>query len=449
MFYTACDGTSASDTVKVKKVEEDGSGAATVADTTLAGCGAYSAALRWPTGLAIHDGYAYFSWQSSAGTGIGRVPLTGGSATVSYILGPMGTSSMALNSTPAAGHFYVYVDDGRDGSNVPVAARIARVPLGGGAFSTVRGAGAGLPWLSFGMAGDSLFFAENAIPTNTITLLRSSLDGSGETAAYLNFAAGAHMGVGGSASLVAGTADRIFVYSLDAGQNGYSTVQPVTLGGTFGAYGAVPKSSSMVGGQVWSGSHLYFAQADAVTGSNVALGRVAGDGSGLNRNWVPATSLHQIAIGAMPTSASTGTGGGTGTPSTAPAAKTSLNGVINTKAVKKITTWPVSVPCSTTTKVVLRSCKVQVLVKNPVIARLMAKAPKATVVGGATKKAASGATRVTVKVPITNRAVRDALRAGKTVRATIRMTVTAADGSTGTASKATTLVSKSWRAARK
>lgn len=451
VFYTACDGTGASDTVKVKKVEEDGSGAATVADTTLLGCGAYSPSLRWPSGLAVNDGYAYFSWQSSAGNGIGRVSLTGGAANVEFIAGPASAQALRLNSTVAGGYLYAYVDDSYP-SSPPVAAGIVRVPIGGGSFSSVYAAPGSAPYMSFGIAADSLYFASDTT-SDSMTLMKSNLDGSGATSAFLGFGAGAHMGVGANASLVTGTSDKQFVYSLDSGQNGYSIIQPVSLFNNFTSYGAVPKSAASVDGQVWSGSYLYFTQADAVTGSNVAIGRVGGDGTGLNRSWLPATSLHQIAIGTMPgsSSSSAGSSGSTGsTPATTPT-KTSLNNVINTKAVNRITTWPVSVPCSTTTKVPLASCSVQLLVPNNVLklAKRTANATKRTVIGSATKKAATGATRVIVKVPVRNKTALAALKAGKTIPATVRMTVIGANGSTGTATKKTVLVAKSWRVAKK
>ena len=50
VFYTGCDAVSDTDTVKVKKIEEDGSGAATVADTGIAYCAGFPSATTAITG---------------------------------------------------------------------------------------------------------------------------------------------------------------------------------------------------------------------------------------------------------------------------------------------------------------------------------------------------------------------------------------------------------------
>lgn len=443
VYYSACDALTSTETVKIKRVSEDGSGAATVADTTVAACGDYYSSARWVTGLAIHDGYAYFSWLAPAGssTGIGRVPLDGGAADISFIPGPTGVPYLKMNANVADGHLYAYADDGASGGDRSNP-RVVRVSPAGGAFATVI-AGANPGNVGFGIANDALYYSDN----NVATLLKRNLDGGGsaQNVYPAGFPFGSWLKQSQNASMVAGSSSVLFLDTLDTAPltndvYGISTLTPASSPTSFSAYGLVPQSYATAE-QVWSGSYLYFAQA-ASSGTQTAIGRVKEDGSDLNRAWQTSPMIHQIAIGPSLPAVSPSGGSSTSPPTT----KSSLNNVLNTKVIKKVTNLSsggrpaASVPCSTTSGVLLKECKVEILVTQNNLKRLNATAPKTTVIGTATKKAATGTPRISVRVPIRNKKARTALANGKRVKATIRMTVTGADGSTGTASKATTLV---------
>jgi len=243
VFYTACDGLTASDTVKVKKIEEDGSGAATVADTTINHCGSGTPS-RYITGLAIHDGFAYFSWIAAdfSSTGIGRVGLNGGGLALDHIAGPSGAQWLRLNPTVVGGNLYLYADNGSvsgSGSNA-TDPRIVRVGASGGSFSTIyRPYPNGSGVLSFGVTSTHVYAA-----TGLTTLMRTALDANDKIADPTFFAlpSGPQMLLTGNV-LAAGSDSALFLYTMDPGAGsaiGASTLGLPPSGSNFTLLGTVP-----------------------------------------------------------------------------------------------------------------------------------------------------------------------------------------------------------------
>lgn len=443
VFYAACDALSDTDTIKIKKIEEDGTGAATVADTTIRYCGALTPS-RYFTGLAIHDGFAYFSWLSypmpSSSTGIGRISLLGGAPDFDFIPGPSGARFLRLNANPTAGYLYAYADDG-----FATNARVVRIPVVGGSYQTVV-PGVSME-LSFGIASGKIFhsimggqnlYERNLDGTNSRTVFAGDLGSSPTAVLYVGNS-------GGGASLVAGSSSKLFAltaptYGDNFGSTGISTLNPATTPFTANPYGAVPAVSGMAdrpGNQVWSGSYLYFTQSDSY-GTDAAIGRVKEDGTDLKRDWVTAAMVHQIAIGTMPTPTTTPTPGPSVTP---PKPTLKLATIRNQTPVLVSSAAPsTDIDCTTSNSQTLSSCQVEILANASLLKTGRAGTGKTVLVGKGTATSTTGSATLKVKVRITNKQARAILKKGGRLKATIRVTATTTASQTSTASKGTTLV---------
>lgn len=158
IYFAVCDGSTSSDTVKIKKINEDGTGLTVVGDTTIDHCD-NNTATRFFSGLAVSGDYAYFSWISrdASAAGIGRISTSGGTAEVNFANAPAGIGWFQMSPTPLDGHLYVSVYDAG-----PSNYRIMRLAISSGQLSDCYQPAGSTTAMSIGVGKDAVYYATSA-----------------------------------------------------------------------------------------------------------------------------------------------------------------------------------------------------------------------------------------------------------------------------------------------
>ena len=280
VFYTQCDKLSATDTVKVKRVDEDGKNAVTIGDTGIKHCAAGGPSTEYLSGFAVSGAYGYFSWaKSDASTiAIGRIRLDGtGSVEPTFITIPSPANTIQMSPRAVNGYLFFYLDDGYytpPGGSYATGvnnARIVKARVSDGQLTTVyqpepTGATDRILRMSFGVGKDALYVATN--DSNDQQLDRVTFDGT-VTRNVFNFATAPNIAdrnvkflVGVGANLVAESNDTMFLYSMraDDGKFGISTYQTTSPTDSLQVFKAVPGNEGQqpANFQVWGGNYLYY-----------------------------------------------------------------------------------------------------------------------------------------------------------------------------------------------
>lgn len=351
VFYTICDKTPAAsgptDTVKVKRVNEDGTGAVTIGDTGIAHC-SNAMPTTFHSGFAVAGEYGYFAWFDSDGTsaGVGRIKLDGTApAQKNFITAPAGTKWLQMSPTSVGGYLYAYIDNGQSGFTT-LQSRIARVSTSGGSFSTVISpvaTDANADSFSFGVGKDALYFSTNSFASKRLE--KVGLDGSNRNSTFFDLADPANdptntvqFLTGRGANLVAESDSKLFLYDQTAGtgDTGISTITAASPVGTRQAFAAVPAASGNppANSIVWGGNYLYFKDFDGVK-----IGRTTATAAGLNTNVFPSLMTGGFVHHISPAKASTVT---VDTTTTSTAAPTTTSAPTTTVAAT--TTVPAAAP---------------------------------------------------------------------------------------------------------
>lgn len=160
IYFAVCDGSGGSDTVKIKKINEDGTGLAVIGDTTIAMCG--DAPETYFSGLAVTKEFSYFSWyrMNGSGAGVGRISNDGSSPlNINYMTLPTSPLISWFQMSPKVLNGHLYLNVSNLGS--PQAHRIMRGSLTTGTLETCHqpedlgDSGS----LSIGVGRDSVYFA--------------------------------------------------------------------------------------------------------------------------------------------------------------------------------------------------------------------------------------------------------------------------------------------------
>jgi|GEM_PF-5773167 len=160
IYFAVCDGSGATDTVKIKKINEDGTGLTVIGDTTIAHC--VQPATRYLTGLAVSGDYAYFGWINGdfASAGIGRMKTNGtGTVEMNYAVAPAGVGWFQMSPTPLNGYLYVYV---HDGGQSPSNMRIMRMSIASGELSDCFTPSGNTNDMSIGVGRTAVYFSRSA-----------------------------------------------------------------------------------------------------------------------------------------------------------------------------------------------------------------------------------------------------------------------------------------------
>ena len=264
VFYAACDGTGASDTVKIKRVDDDATNATLIGDSGVADCqGGSATPSRHFAGFAVSGEHGYFGWfdHNGAEAGVGRIRLDGtGAATLAWHTAAGPVSQLVIAPTVAGGSVFMYLNDANfagTGVNNP---RIAKVSVSGAAFTdSVVTAGAGSLALTFGVGRNRLLWTDDSLLNQT--LKSTAFDGSG-TATVMTLTNNDFLAFD-YAAMAAESDTKIFVRAGDTGDGsvGISAIATASPGSSFTRPvaplpAADPAQSVMK--IVWGGNHLYY-----------------------------------------------------------------------------------------------------------------------------------------------------------------------------------------------
>lgn len=284
IYFAVCDGSGASDTVKIKKINEDGTGLTVVGDTTIPHCIPNANATRYLSGLAVSDGYAYFSWITGdfASAGIGRIKTDGtGTAELSYVTAPAGVGWFQMSPTPLNGYLYVYV---HDGGQTPSNFRIMRMSTASGQLSNCYTPSGSLNAMSIGVGKDAVYYssASTEISDNQkLHKVSGDCSSASEVANLNNFGGTGMLHVFETsfiATLVAESTDKMFLTTNHAVNNTYGLSSFDTAGSisNFQAhlFGATSNPNDGPASVVWGFNYLYFKDSGATKMYRVAPGGV-------------------------------------------------------------------------------------------------------------------------------------------------------------------------------
>lgn len=158
IYFAVCDGSTASDTVKIKKIYEDGTGITTVGDTTIAHCG--GTATTFLSGLAVSGDYAYFSWLKEDGSSaaLGRIKKDGSSsAEVNYISAPVGVGYLQISANPLDGNLFALMASGSFKAGL-TDYRISKISISESAIQTCH-TPSNTSVMAFGVGRDAIYFS--------------------------------------------------------------------------------------------------------------------------------------------------------------------------------------------------------------------------------------------------------------------------------------------------
>lgn len=280
IYFAVCDANTASDTVKIKKINEDGTGLSVVGDTTIAHC--VQPATRYLTGLAVSGEYAYFSWINAdgSGAGVGRIKTNGtGTAEINFASAPAGVGSFQMSPTPLNGYLYAYVNDA--GGQGPVNSRIMRVALSTGVVTNCYTPSGTVVAMNIGVGKDAVYYStitqEDALKSQLI--MKVSADCS-TASQFLNLADLAPDGLThqftteGLATLVAESDANMFLYTQTLNQPAQYGLSQVSTSGTISTIQSnlFKASDGRADSQVWGFNYLYFKDGGATKMYRVAPG---------------------------------------------------------------------------------------------------------------------------------------------------------------------------------
>lgn len=300
VFYTQCDEMNATATVKVKRINEDKTGATVIGDTGIADCGAFTDPIPeyYHSGFAAVGEYGYVAWQKSSGAdaGIARIRLDGSSAVErTFVDLPDSIVRFQMSPKPVDGHLYFYADSGQIDPNNPMAygraaPRIMKVNVSTKAVSTVYTPDSGDPnnpvlTMSFGVGKDALYFSTDA--TSGKDLERVTFNGQ-RTGVVLSLGTADNTTVflnGQGANLVSESSDTLFLYTQDdfaqtgTGRLGFSTAGATNPSASFSKFAALPgveynANNGWPSFPVWGENFLYYKN---VTGKQISRTTKDGD----------------------------------------------------------------------------------------------------------------------------------------------------------------------------
>ena len=334
VFYAACDGTGASDTVKIKRVDDDATNATVIGDSGVADCqGGPATPARHFAGFAVSGEHGYFGWfdHNGAEAGIGRIRLDGtGAATLAWHTAAAPVSQLVIAPTVAAGSIFMYLNDSNFAGVGPQTPRIAKVATATAAFTDgVVTAGAGSMSLTFGVGKDRLLWTDDTL-TNQI-LKSTAFDGTG-TATVMTLINNDYFSFD-YATMAAESSTKIFVRAGDTGDGSVGiSAHPVASPGSAFARPVVPLPAVApnlgVMKIVWGGNHLYYIDSTARK-----IGRTSDTGPGDLTTFASVAStgpLHAIS----PALASTVTVSAPAAATTVPSAGTPTTTTATTVAAK-------------------------------------------------------------------------------------------------------------------
>lgn len=469
-----CDGSGASDTVKVKRLTAAG-GATPVVDTGVANCGVGIGGEAF-RGLASDAEYVYFAAARTdiSQVRIARVRRDGSALEPSFITLASPVRNIHLSPVVASGHLFAYVDNCTpilcDAGTLGTA-KVLRIPAGGGPSTTVVHAPADSNAIPFGVGYDGVYFVDalyawNALqrvplaggPATTVFTI-----GSGPPApdGFENYAV-----LGRMANLVATPGATAYIGQRKAlmgeMQPGIGTFDVGSPGTTYQPYGGAPAQemnmwiSSLTPGP--DGSALFIR--GPVNSGPWTIGRAdvgkspeysAYPGAASTSPILSLTSYPPWPAGLGAPGGAAGAGG-TGAGSTGSLDGNRIPPALTPRYRGRDGVPDVDIPRSAGAGARLNDCEVTITVdgsrlnENGAARELAKRKPARVVIGRATKKA-SAAQTITVRVRITNKKARRALAKGS-LRARVALRATTSDGAVLTATDTLTL-RKAQRAAKK
>lgn len=272
VYFAVCDGSGASDTVKIKRINEDGSNAATIGDTTIAYC-ADSAPTTYFSGLAVHDGFAYFSWMKADGSaaGVGRMSTTeSGSVNLNYATAPAGVGWLQVAPRVLNNYLYFYA---HDGGQSPTNLRVMRVPLTGGTIATCFAPSgtqsSGDPTsMAIGVGNDAVYYAFDTFTTTFSQRLYKVASDCSSSTVHIDLADGNGDSISRSfvtefsPSMFAESSARMYFATRYAGGNNNYGISHIDAGKTATSFVTNGTANSPDGTAipvlVWGVNRLYF-----------------------------------------------------------------------------------------------------------------------------------------------------------------------------------------------
>jgi hypothetical protein len=279
IYIAVCDGNGATDTVKIKKINEDGSGLTVVGDTTVPHCVPNSPADRYLSGLSVSGQYVYFSWINGDfnGAGIGRLKTDGsGGAEVNFVTAPDEASYFQMAPRSLDGFLYLYVHNGRGGpiNNL----RIMRANQNTGALSDCYTPSGSPTRMNIGVGKDAVYYATSV--SNQKLYKVSSDCASSSVVSDFEIAPSPQMlhvlvdtRFESLASLVSESDDALFVYTKHAVNETVGLSQMSTSSGLSNFQQHLYQADDgAADSQVWGFNYLYFKDAFASKMFRVAPG---------------------------------------------------------------------------------------------------------------------------------------------------------------------------------
>lgn len=336
VYFAICEGSGSSDTIKIKRINEDGTGATTIGDTTIAYCA--NPATTYLSGLAVHEGYAYFSWFAADGSsaGLGRLSTTEtGSANLSFATAPAGIGWLQVAPRTLNNYLYFYAHDG--GQN-PSNLRVMRVPLTGGTIENCFTPTGSPNSMAIGVGKDAVYYA---IDTDDKKLHKVSGDCSSSSAQF-DLADGNGQAIVHSletsfgAALIAESDSRMFMFTKHLVTNSYG-ISHIDAGGTandFVGHGTATSPDAFpLASQTWGVNRLYYKDGNATKMYAVTPGSPAAE---VFANHMTGTLHHISVVSETPPTTTTTTTTSTTTTTVAPTTTTTLPKKVTTRRTTKL-----------------------------------------------------------------------------------------------------------------
>ena len=348
IYFAICESDTASATVKIKRVKEDGSGVTTVGDTGIANCATGSQPATYFSGLVVHGGFAYYSWfkADGSGGGLGRMSTSDpASPELNFASAPAGTGWFQVAPRSINNYLYFYV---HNGGGAPSNLRVMRMATSGSTVSACFTPTGSPNTMSIGIGKDAAYFATDI---NDKKLYKIAADCSAATE-YLDLANGNGDAIVHSfdtsfgIDVVAESNSRLYLNTKHLVTNKFG-ISHVDNGGNASAFvghgTTVATDNNPLESQVWGVNALYFKNGAATKMFKVAPG---GSATEVFASQMTGILHHMSVVEEVPTVATTTTSTTTTTTSTTVAPTTTSTVAATTTTSTTSTTTTTAPPAA-------------------------------------------------------------------------------------------------------